>query len=641
MAGWGKDVDNFNEGINTALSSMQGLSKRGSKEYKALGVAMAATNTIQAVGAVLNQGQGDPYTAFGRMAAMAASVAALGMSIGGLSGGFEDQSQAAQDAQGLNIWGDKSESISNSIDMTASATEKLVGINTGMLNALKSVERGISGASALVGRDVVTPEIDRGKLDVFSGSNGGFALDAITTVMFGPIGILADKLLGGIISKTVGKLLGGKSKVVNEGIRIVGGTIGDLIQDVTLQGFQTVKYKKWRFGGSKTKTVFENIGGQAADQMSLVFGSIAESIFAGATALGISAEDATNAINSFNIATIDISLKGLSSDAKQKEIEAVFSRVFDGLASSVIDFLPDFQKVGEGLGETLARVATQVQIADLMTERFGVTFGNKMANPELYAKAADNITTLVGGVEQLAEATSTFTKAFASDAQQLSIQQRELLRSFQAVGLELPSTSQGIWELMQSLNGSTEQGQEQIATLLRLSGASESYIGLLDKVSKRYTNAIEAMFKSSDAVKQIGLDAALAAAKMGDMSLAEALDLGALNPSQSDFGTFADFAFAQAVTANKIQELADLSRGTVSEGQQQIDLLAKIADNTVKEPAASQTAIKVDTADLNAEIKMLRVENAEMAKTQAKLTASMEYTMKRLLTIEQNKEVAE
>ena len=63
---------------------------------------------------------------------------------------FEDQSKEAQANQGLNVWGEKSTSIANAIDSTASATEKLVGINTGMLEALKSVQLGIAGAAGLV-----------------------------------------------------------------------------------------------------------------------------------------------------------------------------------------------------------------------------------------------------------------------------------------------------------------------------------------------------------------------------------------------------------------------------------------------------------------------------------------------------------
>ena len=64
-------------GIGIALGTAIGV---------ALGVAM--DNLALGIGAILKQGKGEPYTAFARMAAMAAVVAQFVGGISSISGGF-------------------------------------------------------------------------------------------------------------------------------------------------------------------------------------------------------------------------------------------------------------------------------------------------------------------------------------------------------------------------------------------------------------------------------------------------------------------------------------------------------------------------------------------------------------------------
>ena len=83
-----------------ALRDIQSSLTDGSKAYEAMNVAIQIANVSKAIGAVLTQGSGDPYTAFARMAAMAGAVAALGVSIGSFQGGFTDTAAERQKTQG-------------------------------------------------------------------------------------------------------------------------------------------------------------------------------------------------------------------------------------------------------------------------------------------------------------------------------------------------------------------------------------------------------------------------------------------------------------------------------------------------------------------------------------------------------------
>ncbi|UYE90939.1 putative tail tape measure protein [Vibrio phage vB_VaS_L1] len=565
--------ESMTTGAQDALSAMSGMFESGSKDAKKLAIAMEALNLVQAIGAVLNQGNGDPYTAFGRMAAMAAMVASLGMSVGNLGGDFQDDSQFNQENQNLNSWGEHAESIADATDVTASATEKLVGINTDMLDALKGLNLSIMSASGIVARGTTIPQINQSKLTIDADDIMGI-LDPLGAfdILFDPLG-----LLGGITKSVLG-FLGGKSKVTDEGIRIIGGSINDLIDEVLVQGFQKVKYKKWALGSSKSKTVFQTLDEEVGQQVSLIFESLVNTVATGANVLGLSQKEIQDAIEGFEVATHSISLKGLSAERQQEVINNYFSSVFNDLAGTVVPFLSEFQMVGEELGATLSRLATEVNVAEYLVDNFGLTFGDKMADPQAFVQAADNLANLAGGVEELADQVSGFTNAFATDAQKFQIYQDALTSALGEVGLSLPSTAEGMFELISSLDGTTEAGQEQIATLLGLTDTASAYFKLLDKTAGAYREAAEGLFDITEASRAMSLQSALAAARMGDFSLAEQLDLGGIAPSTRDFNTALEYNLARAETAARLNELADLQAGQVTVEDKQLTVLEQIRD---------------------------------------------------------------
>jgi hypothetical protein len=377
---------------------------------------------------------------------------------------------------------------------------------------------------------------------------------------------------------------------------ILGGALGDLIEGVTIQSFQEVQYKKWRFGSKKSKTATNDITDEVGSQFQLVLDSIADSVYAGATTLGLAGDEVERAIQAFEIETIKISLKGLSTEEQQAEIEAVFGKIFDDLASEVIPFLDDFQLAGEGLGETLTRVATQVSIMDVLVDQLGVTMFDKLASPEMYTAAANNISTLVGGVEEFASKTSDFIGNFASDETKLDIYQNSLESSFSSVGLALPETSQGMWDLMDSLDASTASGRMQIAMLLNMQDQSAAYYDLvesssskIEEAAQRFRDAITSMYDVTEEVAMANLDAALDAARSGDLSLAEDLDLGTVAPDSSNYSTLLEYELARAEAAAKLEELAKLTEGTMSVDEKQLETLEQIRDEITSSSEVNNT----------------------------------------------------
>jgi tape measure domain-containing protein len=446
---------------------MKNSAEEGTKYYAALEVAQAALALGQGINAILTQGQGDPYSAFPRMAAMAAIViplaAQLGASITALgNAGFSDTSAQRQASQGTgSVLGDteaKSESIMNSAEITANATEQLVAINRGMLNALNTLVAGLGSAANQLARGAGTADFSGQNLAV---GNSTFFSNSIND----PFGFF-----------------GGSSKITDEGIIIFGGALSDMLDNIAVGAYQEVQSRSWAFGSTHTNEGFSAVSDEFANQFQLVIGSIIDTVREGALALGILPADFQAALDAYAVEEIRISLKDLSAEEAQAELQAVFSQLFDGLAGSVVPFIAQFQQVGEGLGETLIRVATGVQVTQEAVRQLGLVIDE--TDPEKFAQISEGLIDMVGGIDALIEGMSTFVNNFAPDSYQFAVAATTLSEAFSQAGLTIPETADGMWELMQSMDATTEEGRQGIATLLRLASISaEYYDGLEEQVA--------------------------------------------------------------------------------------------------------------------------------------------------------------
>ncbi|QYG01887.1 hypothetical protein [Massilia sp. NP310] len=125
--------------------------------------------------------------------------------------------------------------------------------------------------------------------------------------------------------------------------------------------------------------------------------SLYDTVLQAGTMLDIGADGFAAQLNSFVVDIGKVSLKGLSDDEIQKELEAVFSKVGDDLAKFGVGGLEQFQKVGEGYLETLTRVATNYQAVSVVTDSLGMTFGSLgLAS----VGARERLIDLVGGLDE-------------------------------------------------------------------------------------------------------------------------------------------------------------------------------------------------------------------------------------------------
>ena len=211
----------------------QGFFDQGSKGYAAMHAASmvlhgaeVALSLVKGVNAVLTQGEGDPYSAFGRMAAMAAIVVGLGVALSGGGGGADTTAKDRQAANGTGtVLGDssaKSDSINRAIGLTAKNTSTLIDYTAAMVTALNGIETNISSfASQVLKTSTVGSALPPDQLGTAANL---LASPAFNIVMGGAVGLLAagvDKLLGGKLGAFVGKIgnaiFGGNVTVARHG----------------------------------------------------------------------------------------------------------------------------------------------------------------------------------------------------------------------------------------------------------------------------------------------------------------------------------------------------------------------------------------------------------------------------------------
>lgn len=460
-----------------AADAVKGFFREGSKGYKTLeGVSkvfhmaeMAQTLgliNLKAIMAVMNQGSGDPYTAFARMAAMAAVVGALGFAVGG---GFKDTSGGGQTAEEVQktqgaggVFGDieaKSESIMKSIESLESNSDMLLPLTQGMLSSLKSIEASMTGLTNLVLRAGV---VNGDSMGIQTGTTQNGAKIVDSNKFFGGIGPM-----GAIMGKIAGAILGKTTKeIIDSGIQY-GGKVSDLQGGKGYNQYASVDTTKSSFFGLSKKTTnslqTQGLGDELSSQFGLIFSGLEDTLKLAAPILGKNTDDISKSINDLVIETTTLSLKGLKGQDLQDAINGVISKTMDQIAEAAYPSMGAFRQVGEGYAQTVIRVASGIEQAQVALKEFGITAINYT---DIASKTADVATSIIQQSVALKEGASgvgAIMKAMVGSAEDLVTVYRELVsarKSMADMGLG---------------NGLNLQTIEGAGSLEKLTSGLESY----------------------------------------------------------------------------------------------------------------------------------------------------------------------
>ncbi len=258
----------------------------------------------------------------------------------------------------------KSESIKRSIDALKEVDTVMLTYSRQMAASLQSIDSQIGNLASLVVRT--------GNINASQGITTGFAQNTTGKVLEGLItggGVLSKiPIVGGIIGAVgsiVGSLFGTKTSVIGSGL--YGGA--QSLQDILAGGFDAsyysdIKKKKKFFGitsSTKYSTQYSNADAGLENQFTLILRQFNDAVLAAAGPLGEATDLIQARLNHFVVNIGKIDLQGLTGDEIEEKLVAVFGAAADDMAKAAFPGIERFQTVGEGLFETLVRVASTVE----------------------------------------------------------------------------------------------------------------------------------------------------------------------------------------------------------------------------------------------------------------------------------------
>jgi hypothetical protein len=549
-------------GFSNISAAVSTLFEQGSKEAAVSQIAQSSLALVEGTRAILTAGTGDPYTAIPRMISMAAMVSSLFSNIGiafgmNTTSTYSDAFSSMEANTGTgSVLGDttaQSESIKNSLSILQDFAQPQYLILNEMNSYVKSIESKIGGISSLLIQNTGYA-LGKGYEGFDTGYSNTYSLnnDIATAVFSGGAGLLLSKLnipilsditglFGNVVNSVLGGLFGKTSvsqSLKDSGIYFADALLTSAIEQFDGDAYQTIKTtvskKSWFSKSSSTtiKSYFKDLDEETNKQFSLVLDSLFNTVLTAGVALDNSEENTANSLANFVVSIGKISLKDKTGTEIQEELNSVFGKVGDDIAKTAFPALNDFQQIGEGMFETLTRVATGMEEADYYIGRLGNRFddviytaiGNKQGTvgfeallqsiekvelatyptnngllniienlsgtaEELYSvyinldELRDRLVFLgldsqglsstmiygAGTITDLQSGFKSYFENFLSDDEQLAYKTEQLTEKFNDLGLALPNSNIGFKDLLLSIDETTASGQELFGRLIILS----------------------------------------------------------------------------------------------------------------------------------------------------------------------------
>jgi hypothetical protein len=510
-----------------ALSAAKGFFKEGSTGYKAMATlekvysALQLANMIKAMvidkastaSSVANSavrgtadaaaGAAKIFASLGPLgfpvvAAMVAVLASLGLK--GLHGGGHGPSiptaEDVQKAQGTGtVLGDssaKSDSIAKSLALVEAHTNKDLEYSSEMVRSLRAIEGNIGSLAAQIAQQMNLSgggfDTSGLRLGTTTGTGAGKyllgGLGALAGLMTfsgpigligGAIGVLATKIpvIGDVVGGILHALFGTKKTVslIDQGFQFTAQSVGEIVNSGVIgdiyNQLQTVKKSKFLGLSTGTKTSYSTqtspLDSDFTNQIGLLIGSLRDGIVSAAKVIGVDGAEAM--IDAFQLDLGRISTKDLKGDDLEKAIAAIFSKAADDMAEAVAPGLSQFQKVGEGLFETLTRLARDYQVVDVTLQSIGKVLGSVGAAS---VGARESLIDYFGGLDNFTELHNQFAQDFLSEAERMAPVQAAVAKAMADLGLAGIATKDQFKQTVLGLDLTTEAGQQMYAQLLAI-----------------------------------------------------------------------------------------------------------------------------------------------------------------------------
>jgi hypothetical protein len=518
-----KKTDYISEGfgqLGSAFSDIGKLYKEGSEDAKrwedaakAMEIAQRAVVVVQAVGAIATQGMGDPYTAFVRIAAMAAAMGALLATIGeSVNGSAAAAPPASSRSTVLGAEaGTGSESIANSLEILKD-TYDLENVKlTNIYNEIRNLNDNTTGLVTSIVRTggistdtmgIMTGDSITGISGIISTFNSAisdllnYSLDPmkqINSYLFGNydiLGKLEDALFGfanSAVNWLSNGLFGGdtETSIAGGGIAFGANKISDILSgQLKAQQYaliKTVTSGGW-FEGDDTSVSYQYaaLNSSVTRMLTLVYKGL------GSTLVTLSEELGTDVNKALNYAfkAENLNLQGMTSEEMNKALQEYISNISDTAVEAIFgDAISQYQQLNEGLMETAVRLISDKETIARILELTNQTFSGTTSE---FIKFSESLIKVAGGLDKLTDAYSTYYDAFFSDAEKQADYKKTLTNVLASYGYSLPTTREGYRDIVETPGIS----QQAYYALMAISGTADKYYDYLEE-AKSSINAAD------------------------------------------------------------------------------------------------------------------------------------------------------
>lgn len=302
---------------------------------------------------------------------------------------------------------------------------------------------------------------------------------------------------------------------IRENLAKFNGGIAQLSLGVAASGLAGQKYINFTNqyvgdiidrGGLQTRgSRSQDVAGRAMlaplqGQISNIFGFIQDSINSATGALEIAQ---SNPAWAFISDIGKVSFKDMSGEEIQAELEAIFSQQADLITEFVVPSMKEYQQMGEGLFETLTRVSKEQAVFNDYMDKMGLSMQG--VSSLMAIDMSQSIADMMGGFENFTDKAGEYVDRFFTEDEKFGVLQKSLTETFGALGLSLPSTTEGFRSLVEGVDRTTESGQRLFAALLEINPAFADYA---DQVKEQKEKEIELAQKAAEELQKIAADAA-------------------------------------------------------------------------------------------------------------------------------------
>lgn len=296
-------------------------------------------------------------------------------------------------------------------------------------------------------------------------------------------------------SKVLGGLFGSSSTTIADvGIQIKG-FLQDLGEGVgTFQQYENVvqKSSSW-FGLRKSTSAFTNLGAipkAAETALQNIFGNVGQVLTSSAVALEGNAARVNTLLNQIPI-DFKVSLQGLTGEEAAQAIMAEVSVQLNAAAEKVFPYLVQYNKIGEEMYETVARIVKDGETLSNGLTMIGKTMTSVSA--EVAVAFQQDLIDKSGGIEKFASSVQYYFDNFISAQKRYEVSFSSLNQRFKDANMTLPKSKQAYMDLVDQADTTTEAGRSQLATLLTL---AEQYDTLLESQAEAYKDQIDTLTES-------------------------------------------------------------------------------------------------------------------------------------------------